>query len=213
MAVLRCASQLLVAVSKPHFDYSLVYAMVKWLVKALDQCLPPFIPVLSSSVKLSSTISFSSGVGLSQLWSQFLLMPQQDFSSEIIQLDAQNRNAATLEGKDSPCVRRKFDNDATLGRRRVFTLMSLHLTGNGETKVVDRLIHERLEVSSDNLSQFISWTRPQHCDFDNRAVDLKIGDRSILITELGVLAASQPSAVRVVVFLPLVGTSFYSSSH
>lgn len=92
--------------------------------------------------------------------------------------------------------------------------MSLHLTGNGETEVVDRLIHERLEVSSNDLSQVINWTRPQHCDFDNnRAVDLKIGDRSILITELGVLAAPQPSAVRVVLSLRCVGTSFHSSSH
>jgi hypothetical protein len=61
------------AVTDMHLDYSGIQAVSKWIVDSLKTCSPAFAVVVNHAKALESAISLSRGLGVTELWSLFLL--------------------------------------------------------------------------------------------------------------------------------------------
>jgi len=53
------------------FDFSAVQAITRWITDSVENCPPAFIPLATQARALSETVSLSSGLGLSEIWSTF----------------------------------------------------------------------------------------------------------------------------------------------
>ena len=50
-------------------DFSAFHAICNWFLKALENCMGPFVPLLDSAMTLHDAISLSTGLGLFPVWS------------------------------------------------------------------------------------------------------------------------------------------------
>ena len=53
------------------FDYSAVQAITRWITDSVEDCSSAFMSLATQARALSETVSLSSGLGLTEIWSAF----------------------------------------------------------------------------------------------------------------------------------------------
>jgi midasin len=55
------------------FDFSAVQAITRWITDSVENCSPAFMSLAIQARALSETVSLSSGLGLTEIWSSFFI--------------------------------------------------------------------------------------------------------------------------------------------
>lgn len=55
------------------FDFSAVQAITRWITDSLENCSSAFMSLATQARALSETVSLSSGLGLTEIWSAFFI--------------------------------------------------------------------------------------------------------------------------------------------
>jgi midasin len=93
LKLLKYARYLRRATSSAFFDYSAVQAISRWIAGALYECSPIFLHLASHARALEDAVSLSSGLGLTEIWSSFLVHRSLDLPAvELIRFDTEAGN-------------------------------------------------------------------------------------------------------------------------
>jgi midasin len=55
------------------FNFSAVQAITRWITDSVENCSSVFMPLAMQAHALSETVSLSSGLGLTEIWSAFFI--------------------------------------------------------------------------------------------------------------------------------------------
>ncbi|KAF9464151.1 midasin nuclear AAA ATPase [Collybia nuda] len=133
---------------KSSFDFSAVQAISKWIIDAVDNCPPPFLPLVTQAQALVDAVSLTSGFGLVDIWSTFFVEGLSALSST--ELDTIDKLASSLKSTSM-----------TIHRRQAFDFMSLRaLSGDllvqvtpTLTQLYSNLHHCLIERCAENIQE------------------------------------------------------------